>query len=100
MCEDYSHTSLGANCLNWQVFLESCDITALLPLIRFPFISKPLYDAIISSTAADDIAPTFHPACPVLHFQMKMMPMPSSIGITIQIRSVKQVLGLLMKWHI
>ena len=30
--------------------------------------------------AADDIAPTFHPACPVLHFQMKMMPMPSSIG--------------------
>lgn len=41
LCEDYSHTSLGANCLNWQVFLESCDITALLPLIRFPFISKP-----------------------------------------------------------
>ena len=58
LCEDYPHTSLGANRLNWQVFLDSRDITALLPLLRFPFISQLSYHAIISSAAADYVAPT------------------------------------------
>ena len=51
-------TSPGANRLNWQVILDSCDITALLPLLSFPFISQLPYHAIIGSAAADDIAQT------------------------------------------